>query len=84
LAFLLAFFPAFCFVGRPALVFAPLASFWPLGALYLLLAPFFEAVGSGASTAPCSATTAALSVGSALVMLVILFCASVAHDDSSL
>jgi hypothetical protein len=48
-AFLLAFFfPACaCSLGRSALVFSPLAGLWRLGAPYFLLAPLFEAAGSG-------------------------------------
>jgi hypothetical protein len=44
---------------------------------------FFEEVFSGATCAPCSATAAALSVGSEFVVLLILFCAGSAYDDSS-
>src|SRR5437667_12322633 len=40
----------------PALAFAPLAFFWPLGAPFFWLAPFFEGANSRATCAPCSAT----------------------------
>ena len=39
---------------------APLAVFWPLGAPFFWLAPFFEGAFSGATCAPCSATVAAV------------------------
>src|SRR5713101_8231990 len=48
----------FAGTGLPALVLAPLAVFWPLGAPFFWLAPFFEEVFSGATWAPCSATAA--------------------------
>ena len=65
----------------------PLAAFWPLGAPFFLLAPFFEEAFFGATCAPWAATAAALSeLASALVIvvLVFLFCALLAHDDSAL
>src|SRR5215472_16964888 len=46
------------FFGVAALVLAPLAVFWPLGASFFWLAPFFEEAVSGATGAPCSATAA--------------------------
>src|ERR1700689_3893965 len=68
-AFLDAFFGA-------ALALAPLAVFWPLGAPFFWVAPFFEGAFSGATCAPCSATAAALvvSVGSWFFMVVFPFC----------
>jgi hypothetical protein len=39
-----------------ALALPPLAPFWPLGAPFFWLAPFFEEAFSGATFAPCSAT----------------------------
>src|SRR6266851_8443455 len=42
----------------PALVLAPLAVFWPLGAPFFWLAPFFDGAFSGATWGPCSATAA--------------------------
>jgi hypothetical protein len=70
-----------CFLGAAAFVL-----FLALGAPFFWLAPFFEGAFPGATVAPCSATAAALSLVSALVMvfLVVLFCACFAHDDSSL
>jgi hypothetical protein len=64
----------------------PLAPSLALGAPFLWLAAFVEVAFSGATWAPCSVTAAALSFVSAFVMvvLVILFCACFAHDDSSL
>ena len=41
-----------------ALGLLPLALFWPLGAPFFGLAPFFEEAFSGATCAPCSATAA--------------------------
>jgi hypothetical protein len=78
-------FPALApFFGAAALVLPPLAAFWPLGAPCFWLAPFFEGAFSGATCAPISATSAVV-LASALVILVrILFCARLAHDDSSL
>jgi hypothetical protein len=71
--------------GATAFV-APLAALWPLGAPFFWLAAFFEGAFSGAVLGACSATVAALSLVSAFVIcvVVILFCASFAHDDSSL
>src|SRR5688572_13674565 len=79
---LAAFLPALApFFGAAGLVLAPLAAFWPLGARFFWVAPFFGDALSGASCAPRSATLAAVVV-SAFVMLVrILFCAWLAHDD---
>src|SRR5229473_2786965 len=69
-AALAAFFAALAsFFGAPVVVLAPLAVFWPLGVPFFWLAAFFEAAFSGAPGAPCSATAAALSVASALVIL---------------
>src|ERR1039458_3462303 len=45
-----------------ALGLPPLALFWPLGAPFLGLAPFFGEAFSGATFAPCAATAAAVSV----------------------
>ena len=56
---------------QPALAFAPLAAFWPLGAPFFWWQPFFEEAFSGATCAPCAATVAAVLV-SALVMLVLV------------
>ena len=42
-----------------ALGLPPLALFWPLGAPFLGLAPFFGEAFSGATFAPCAATSAA-------------------------
>src|SRR6202795_1425340 len=55
---LAAFFPAVAPFFGEALAL-PLALFWPLGAPFFWLAPFFEEAFSGATCAPCSATTAA-------------------------
>src|ERR1700674_2990490 len=84
---LAAFLPAFAvFFGAAALALVALAVFWPLGAPFFRVAPFFGEVFSGATCAPRSAPVAALSVVSAFVIcvLIILFCACFAHDDSSL
>src|SRR5260370_22599562 len=55
----LAFLPALAsFFGVAALVLAPLAAVWPLGAPFFWLASFFEGAFSGATCAPCSATAA--------------------------
>src|SRR5579872_2592456 len=79
------FFSALTSFFGVALAFPPLAAFWPLGARFLWLACFFGETFSGATCAPCSAPVAAVLV-SALVMLFprVLFCAWLAHDDSSL
>src|ERR1051325_8489405 len=78
----------FCVPARralPALLgSAAFALFLALGAPFVLVASLFEGAFSGATCAPCSATVAALSLASAFVMLIILFCAGFAHDDSSL
>src|SRR6266852_3427654 len=56
---LAAFLPALAsFFGVAALVLAPLAAVWLLGAPFFWLAPFFEGTFSGATCAPCSATAA--------------------------
>src|SRR6266851_4755814 len=56
---LAAFFAALAaFFGAAALVLAPLAAVWPLGAPFFGLAPFFEGANSRATCAPCSATAA--------------------------
>ncbi len=63
-------------------------AFLPALAPFFWLAPFFEEVFSGATCPPCSATVAALSliVASTFVTVILLdlFCAWLAHDDSSL
>jgi len=64
----------------------PLAGLWRLGAACFGLAPFFEEAFSGATVAPCGATTAAFS---ALLGFCVRhdwypFCARSAHDDGSL
>ncbi len=57
---LAAFLPALpSFFGVAALFLATLAVFWPLGAPFFWLAPFFDGAFSGATWAPCSATAAA-------------------------
>ena len=69
----------FCVPARRALpAFLGSAAFVPflaLGAPFVLVASLFEGAFSGATCAPCSATVAALSLVSAFVMLLILFCA---------
>jgi hypothetical protein len=72
----LAFFPALPSFFGEALAL-PLAAFWPLGAPFFVLAPFFEEAFSGATCAPSSATVAAFSaiVASAFVIAVNPFCA---------
>ena len=77
--------PLASFFGLAALVLPFLAVFWPSRAPFFWLAPFFEEAFSGATCAPGSAAVAAVFV-SGFVMFVsdILFCASFAHDDSSL
>src|SRR5215472_1592250 len=54
---------------------AALPGFWPLGALFFGLAPFFEAALVDATVAPCSATPEATSVvvASAFVMWFLSF-----------
>src|SRR6266567_9540863 len=51
----LAFLPALASFFGAALAL-PLAPFWPLGAPFFGLVPFFEETFSGATCAPCSAT----------------------------
>src|SRR5271169_1270408 len=51
---------------------APLAVFWPLGAPFFWLAPFFEGAFSGATCAPCSATAAAWVVSVAWLFFMVL------------
>ena len=65
------------FVFAEALAFPPLAAFWPLGAPFFGLAPFFEEAFSGATCARCSPTVAAFSVivVSTFVMVVNPSCA---------
>jgi hypothetical protein len=71
----LAFLPALASFLGAALILPPLAAFWPLGAPFFWVAPFFEEAFSGATCAPCSATVAAFSVilASAFVMGVAFF-----------
>jgi len=64
------FFAGVAFFGALAFGLPPLALFWPLGAPGFLLAPFFEEAFSGATFAPCAATSAAVSV---LVLVVSAF-----------
>src|SRR6202167_3904538 len=65
------------------LALAPLAVFWPLGAPFFWLAPFFEGSFSGATCAPCSATAAAWLVSVALVFFLVLnLCCSFAFPVS--
>src|SRR5689334_14649520 len=52
---LAAFLAALAAFFGGALALAPLAVFWPLGAPFFWLAPFFEGAFSGATCAPCSA-----------------------------
>src|SRR5450631_716277 len=75
LAGLAALFPALAPFGEA--VALPFPAFWPLGAPFFWLAPFFEEAFFGATCAPCSATVAAFSVtvASAFVMVVNPFCA---------
>src|ERR1700720_4322669 len=82
----LAFLTALASFFREAFALPPLAAFWPLGAPFFWVAPFFEEAFCGATCAPCSATVAAFSVivTSAFVMVVNPFCAWLAHDDPSL
>src|SRR5215472_6613372 len=54
------FFPALAAGLRAALVWPPLAAFWPLGAPFFGLAPFFEEAFSSATWAPGSATVTAV------------------------
>ena len=61
--------PWTAFFGAAALALAPLAVFWPLGAPFFWLAPFFEGAFSGATCAPCSATAAAWVVSVASLVL---------------
>jgi hypothetical protein len=64
-----------------------LAIFWPWGAPFFRVAPFWEWTFAGATVGPCSATAAAGSVFlvSVLVMFVLrTFLRLLAHDDSSL
>ena len=61
------FLRAAAFLGCLAL--APLAVFWPLGAPFFWLAPFFEGAFSGATCAPCSATAAVWVVSVASLVL---------------
>jgi len=56
----------------------------PDGFLYTRQNPGGALASPGATCAPCSATVAALSLVSAFVMWIVLFCAGFAHDDSSL
>src|SRR5215471_121726 len=65
------------FFGATGCVLPPFAVFWPLGAPFFWLVPFFDDVVSGATGAPCSATVAAVSVVVAAVFMVVNpFCAS--------
>src|SRR5688572_7546621 len=75
-----AFFAALAsFFGAAAFVLAPLAVFWPLGAPFFWVAPFFEGAFSGAPCEPCSATLAAVFVSALVILVRILFCAWLAH-----
>jgi hypothetical protein len=71
---------------RGGLGFAALGGFLALWRGLLLGGTFFEEAFSGATVAPCSAAVAVVSVvvASAVFMVVNPFCASLAHDDSSL
>src|SRR5580700_681028 len=51
-----------------ALALARLAVFWPLGAPFFRVAPFFEEAFSGATCAPCAASGATLSFVSGFVI----------------
>src|ERR1035438_3386963 len=67
---LAAFLALGAFLGAVALGLPPLALFWPLGAPFFVLAPFFEKAFSDATFAPCSATAAAFSVVSAFSVVI--------------
>src|SRR5262245_34448071 len=70
---LAAFLPALVsFFGAAGWGLLPLAVFWPLGASFFWLAPFFELVVSGATGAPCSATVAAFSVVLATAVFIVV------------
>ena len=58
--------PGYFFEGA---FFPPLAVFWPLGAPFFGLAPFFEDALSGATVALCSATVAAVLVCSLFILV---------------
>src|ERR1017187_1959904 len=60
------------FLGAVALALPPLALFWPLGAPFFVLAPFFEGAFSGATFAPCAATAAAVSVVAAFSVVILV------------
>src|SRR6266852_1060272 len=59
----LAFLPALASFFGAALAL-PVAAFWPLGATFFWVAPFFEEAVCGATCVPCSPTVAAFSVNS--------------------
>src|SRR5436190_11812385 len=59
------------FFGAAVLALPPLAAFWPWGASFFWVVPFFEVALSGATVAPCSATVPVCSmvVASAVFMV---------------
>ena len=77
---------AFMISGRVAPLARSISAriFAPLRALFEL-ACFFDKAFYGATCAPCSAAATAVLVSASIMLIVgVLFCARLAHDDSSL